>query len=435
MMQRIYPEGIIKKLANLQLAIGFLLIIGIVVAIGTIIEQDQSIAFYKQNYSFEKPILGFLNWKLLLFLQLDKIYTSWWFILLLFVFGLSLLSCTLSVQLPALRRFKRWKFYSDVKKEISGKKLLPLNTTNSFVYQLNSFNYHVFRQGKKNYAYSGLLGRAGPIVVHASIILLLVGSTIGSFSGYIAQEIVPRGEIFHAQNLIKFGSFSNIPQTVSWRVNDFWITYTEALKTNQFYSDLSVLDNFGTEVKRKVIFVNEPFIYNNITLYQTDWDVVGLKLRQNDNQTIQVPLKKVTKNGRKFWFGSLNTFEPVQKKISIVVNDLQGNIFLYNEKGFLLKELSLGEKFLIDQETNLTFIDFLTSTGLQLKVDPGLKTVYLAFVFLIISVYASFITYSQIWLVEKDQALLIAGNSNRAVLFFQTQFQKMVNKVTKSKKY
>ena len=54
---------------------------------------------------------------------------------------------------------------------------------------------------KKSYAYSGLLGRIAPIVVHASIIILLIGSSIGSFGGYIAQEIVPRGEIFHIQNL------------------------------------------------------------------------------------------------------------------------------------------------------------------------------------------------------------------------------------------
>ena len=319
-MQKYYPDRIIKKLANLQLAIGLLLTIGIVVALGTFIEQDQSLAFYKQNYPYAKPILGFLNWEIITFLNFDHIYTAWWFLLLLFIFGLSLLSCTLSVQLPALKRFRRWKFYTNITKVQGIEKTLPIHVTNSFIYQLHSSNYHTFRQGKMNYAYSGLLGRAGPIVVHASIILLLIGSTIGSFSGYMAQEVVPRGEIFHAQNLIKFGSLSTIPQNISWRVNDFWITYTETLKTNQFYSDLSLLDTFGNEIKRKTIFVNEPFVFRGITLYQTDWDIVGLKLQQNNNLTSQIPLKKITKNGRKFWFGSLNISETNSKPFSILVN-------------------------------------------------------------------------------------------------------------------
>ena len=67
-----------------------------------------------------------------------------------------------------------------------------------------------------------MLGRVAPIVVHASIIILLVGSTLGTFFGYTAQEIVPRGEIFHIQNLTKFGNVSYVPQTFSCRINNFW---------------------------------------------------------------------------------------------------------------------------------------------------------------------------------------------------------------------
>ena len=81
--------------------------------------------------------------------------------------------------------------------------------------------------------------------MHFSILFLIIGSTWSAFNGYTAQEIIPRGEIFHIQNLLKSGNKSYIPQDFSWRINDFWITYTEELKTNQFYSDLSLLDNHG----------------------------------------------------------------------------------------------------------------------------------------------------------------------------------------------
>ena len=423
-MQKIYPERILKKLANLQLAISLLLTIGIVAAIGTVIEQDQNLAFYQQNYPLDNPIFGFINWKFLIFFNFDHVYTSYWFIGLLFLFGFSLLSCTLTVQLPVLRRLRRWKFYNDVKKASGIGKNLPLRAINTLAFQLHDSNYNFFRQGKKNYAYSGFLGRIGPVVVHASIILLLIGSTIGSFGGYISQEIVPRGEIFHAQNLIKFGNLSNIPQNISWRVNDFWITYTKEFKTNQFYSDLSLIDNSGSELKRKTIFVNEPFVYKGLTLYQTDWDIVGLKFKRNEITT-QLSLKKVTKPGQKFWFGSINISN--DQPFSVLLNDLRGNIYIYNSRGSLVQECKLGQTIYLKNE-KITFSEFLTSTGLQIKADPGIRTVYLSFFLLIISTYASFISYSQIWGAENLNNITLAGNSNRAVLFFQAEFRKIVNK-------
>ena len=41
---------ILKKLANLQLAIGLLITIGFMIALGTIIEQDQSLNFYTKSF-------------------------------------------------------------------------------------------------------------------------------------------------------------------------------------------------------------------------------------------------------------------------------------------------------------------------------------------------------------------------------------------------
>ncbi len=427
-MRKLSPDRLIRQLANLQFAIGLLFVIGIVIALGTFIEQDQSLSFYQQNYPQSQPILGFLTWDIITFCDLDHIYTSYWFTLLLLLFSASLLACTLTVQFPSLRRFRRWKFFTTLNSIKGVENTLPNNLNNTVNYQLHYSNYHTFRQGKKNYAYSGLLGRVGPIVVHASIILLLAGSSLGSFGGYIAQEIVPRGEVFHVQNLIKSGDFGYVPQAIAWRVNDFWITYTNELKTNQFYSDLSLLDNNGNEIKRKTIFVNEPFVYKGLTVYQTDWDVVGLKMRVNTDKTVQVPLKKITKGGRKFWFGS---FATSTEKFSFLVNDLRGNLLLYDEKGRLIKDCFLGSPINLNSKAGNVFevLELITSTGIQIKTDPGISTVYFSFFLLMCSVYASFINYAQIWSVENGEQTLIAGNSNRAVLFFQTEFRKLIGKV------
>ena len=175
--------------------------------------------------------------------------------------------------------------------------------SNTVAYNCNDNRYHFFRQRTKGYGYSGLLGRLAPIVVHDSIIILLLGSTLGSFGGYIAQEIIPVGEIFHIQNLTKFGNISYVPQDLSCRINNFWITYTKELKTDQFYSDLSLLNEQGKEIKRKIVFVNEPLIYKDIVLYQTYWDIVGLKLKFDYKKIVQVTLKTINEVGNRDWLG------------------------------------------------------------------------------------------------------------------------------------
>ena len=193
----------LKKLANLQLAIGLLIAIGLITSLGTIIEQGQSLNFYKENYPDTKPLFGFLSWKIITFLDLNNLYTAWWFIVVLILFAGSLLACTFTTQLPSLKTFKIWKFINQPSqyKNLKVNNNLQIGVSNAIAFYCNDNRYHFFRQSKKNYAYSGLLGRVAPIIVHASIIILLLGSTFGAFFGYTAQEIVPRGEIFHIQNL------------------------------------------------------------------------------------------------------------------------------------------------------------------------------------------------------------------------------------------
>ena len=208
------------------------------------------------------------------------------------------------------------------------------------------------------------------------------------------------------------------------------ITYTNEFKTNQFYSDLSLLDNHGFEIKRKTIFVNEPFLYKGITLYQTDWDILGLKIKVDTNQTIQVPVKKINTNGKKLWVGSIPvTLETgARTNYIIVINDLFGNLFVYDSKGKLIRECVIGQTAEINSNTSVTFSEFITTTGLQIKTDSGIPIVYFSFFLLMLSVYVSFISYSQIWQSEALNRLIVGGKSNRAVLYFQEELKRIVQK-------
>ena len=79
----------LKNLANLQLAIILLFVIGIAVAIGTFIEQDQTLSFYKENYPLESPFFGFIDWQFIILFNLNKLYSAFWFLSLLAFFALT----------------------------------------------------------------------------------------------------------------------------------------------------------------------------------------------------------------------------------------------------------------------------------------------------------------------------------------------------------
>ena len=57
-----------------------------------------------------RKVLGFLDYKAVLFLQLDHIYTSYYFIGMTLLLGASLIACTKTQQLPLVKMARRWQF-------------------------------------------------------------------------------------------------------------------------------------------------------------------------------------------------------------------------------------------------------------------------------------------------------------------------------------
>ena len=62
------------------------------------------------------------------------------------------------------------------------------------------------------------------------------------------------------------------------RVNDFWVEYQDN-RIKQFYTNLSILNNKGIEVKNQTISVNNPLRYQNIDFYQSDWNLLGIRIK------------------------------------------------------------------------------------------------------------------------------------------------------------
>lgn len=414
-----------RFLADLRFAIIILLIIASFSIIGTVIEQEQSIEIYKLNYPVTNPVFGFLSWELIIKFGFDHIYKTWWFITLIILFGTSLLTCTILQQLPGLKISRRCQFFRTNQQFQKLKISTQLQNSNfqKFLFKLKTTEYSIFQQKNTIYAYKGLIGRIAPIIVHFSIVLILIGTILGAINGFKAQEVVPKTETFHIQNILSNGQFTSIPK-VSTRINDFWITYTKQTTINQFYSDISILNIEGNEIERKTIYVNSPAHYRGINYYQTDWNLIGLRLKDKTSQLFEYPLINLGTPQKKIWITWIPNNLNLQDGIIVLIDNLQGYCSIYNEFGQFLGNLEINERF--NNAYPITLADILSSTGLQIKTDPGIPLIYAGFLFLMLSTLISYITYSQIWIIKDNKKLFIGGNTTRATFDFEIEFFKLL---------
>ncbi|MEB3884127.1 cytochrome c biogenesis protein [Lyngbya sp. CCY1209] len=423
--QRFLRKELLPVLADLRLAIILLLAIALFSISGTVLEQGQSVAFYQANYPEDPALFGFLTWKVIRFLGLDHVYRTWWFLSILILFGSSLTACTFTRQLPTLKAARRWNYYDQPKQfknlALSAElKDVPLDSFKAF---LEKRRYRVFQEGEKLYARRGIVGRIGPIVVHASMLIILAGSILGAMTGFMAQEMVPSGNLFGIQNIIDAGPFSEsqLPRDWAVRVNRFWIDYTPDGTIDQFYSDLSVVDEQGTERDRQTIHVNKPLRYGGVTFYQADWGIAGVRVRINRSPVLQLPMAQLDTGGNgRFWGTWVPTKPDLSDGVSLVAKDLQGTVLIYNNQGELVSTVREGMSLEINGVT-LHVDEVVGSTGLQIKADPGIPIVYLGFGLLMVSVLMSYVSHSQIWGLKEGDRLYIGGKTNRAKVAFERE--------------
>lgn len=418
-------QKVLKTVADLRFAIFVLLLISLFSIAGTIIEQDQSIEIYKTNYPLTNPVFGFLTWDRIIKFGLDHVYKTWWFYTLIFLFGFSLVSCTFLQQLPSLKIARRCQFFRTTNQfsRLNISTILNTFTFNKIVQKIKTSQYSVFQQKNIVYCYKGLIGRIAPILVHISMILVLAGTIIGSLFGFKAQEIVPKTETFHIQNILSNGQFTVVPN-ISGRINDFWITYTKSRTISQFYSDLSILNEQGNEIDRKTIAVNYPLVYKGIYYYQTDWNLIGLRFKDFQNNLIEYPLVNLLNDQNKVWLTWIAKDKTLTNGLIATIDNLEGYCSIYDESGNFLGNIELNEKLTLEQPLFLS--EIISSIGLQIKTDPGIPIIYSGFFFLMISTLISYITYSQIWIIQKNNQLFIGGTTNRALFDFELEFFKFI---------
>ncbi len=179
---------VLNWLSSLKIAILILLLIAISCATGTIIPQQEADQFYYDNFN-KNPFLGIINGNILLLLELNHIYTSFWFLILLIWLAVSLTVCSFRRQLPILKSALDWIDYKSPRQiaKLSISQTIPTSNTSKSLKEitinLNNQGWKVKETDGRIAARKGAVGRVGPIFIHLGMILLMVGATYGSLNG------------------------------------------------------------------------------------------------------------------------------------------------------------------------------------------------------------------------------------------------------------
>lgn len=429
-----------KQLASFPLAITELLVIAALCAVGTVIEQGAPPSTYMRDYPDSRPIMGFLTWRWILALSLDHMYSSPLFLGLLLLLAASLIACTSNRQLPMVRIARRWSFHKSpntiLKMDTSD--VLERARASDLATLLTAEGFQVFTRGPALYAFKGLVGRFAPIGVHAALLLIMAGGTFSALGGWDGTAMTPQGLEFFVGSALAPNSPLARPAPGAFdlrvRVNNFEVDYREDGQVKQFYSDLSVVDPEEREVARKTISVNNPMRVRGVTMYQTDWAISSLEVRTDGSEAYRMPMADLDPGGQK----SYGTFIPLgggagaeggTKGITILAKDLQ-TVAVYDSAGEFVGVRRPGSRKPIEVDGVQLVVDAIFgSTGLELKMDPGVPLVYAGFGSLMLTSALSYLSHSQVWALQEGSALYVGGRSNRAKLGFKKELNEIMDLV------
>jgi len=267
---------------------------------------------------------------------------------------------------------------------------------------------------------------------------VLGGSGISALATNEGSAMIPQGSAVEVQSQLRGNSLRQVPQLNGMQVfvNDFDIDAYESGAVSQFYSDLSVRDRDGNELYRKSISVNDPLRYKGVTMYQTDWGLSSVIVRAQggvfgeEGVDLQLPMASLEGKGDiagRIWGSFLPIGQDGEKRgISILARDLESAV-LYKETGEFagVRRPDSGKTIEVEGIT-IVLKDIIGSTGLELKMDPGVPLVYAGYGALIMTTFVSYLSHQQVWALEENGVLYVGGQANRAKLDFEIELDQVL---------
>ena len=417
-------KNLILKISSLRFAISLIIFIAISSGIGTFIPQGSSNKFYIDIFD-DAPILGFLNGEKVLKLQLDHIYTSFWFLFALILLCISLAACSFRRQIPSLKASLKWIEYRNEKK-FSKLQLTSSYQINEDADYISKADLFLKNRGWKTYKFkshisarSGLIGKIGPLVVHIGLIVLLIGSAYGSFTSQSKEQYLLPGE---SMDLINESTNSK----ANVKLVDFSIERESDGIPKQFISKLDFSSKDFKLNEIKTAKVNHPIRFQGLTIYQADWAISNVVL-EIDNILYQLQLKEIPEIGNQVWGVLVELGSENKKNFLLTIDNENGPLKIANIENFSGDNIYINEDPLEVNSSKVALKKIIPSSGLIIKNDPSIPFIYFSFILIIFGTIISLIPTNQLWILinHETQKLSIGGLSNKNPVGFKKEFFKL----------
>lgn len=423
-------KRVIAWISDLRLAIGLLILIAIASGLGTLVPQREPSDLYHRVYDAD-PWLGLFDGNAILTLQLDHVYSSSWFLALLAWLGLALILCSWRRQWPALQAALRWIDYSSPRQlsKLTLAETLPSTDSSASLQRLAELLSHrgwqLQQQQGRLAARRGVSGRVGPLLVHAGLVVLMVGAAWGALGGQRLERFLAPGNTLELLN-------SRGQNQLSVTLNAFGIERDPAGRPEQFHSQLllqpgSDSSQQGTEVIRE-ISVNHPLRYQGMTVYQADWALAAVEVQLGRSPILQLPLQSFPQLGEQVWGIVLPTRPDGSNPVLLALSNEQGPVTAYAADARELGSLMPGGDAVEIEGIPLRIAAVVPASGLLLKRDPGVPLVYAGFGIALLGGGLSLIATRQLWAIAEPERgkLHVGGLCNRNLTAFARELPQLL---------
>ena len=425
---------VVGWISDLRVAIVLLLVIAVTSGVGTAIPQREPADLYHRLYD-PQPWLGLLPGEGVLALQLDHIYSSGWFLGLLAWLALALLLCSWRRQWPALRASLRWIDYRKPRQlsKLSLAESLatdqPAASLEKLGQLLEGKGWQIRRQGDRLAARKGLLGKVGPLLVHAGMVVLMLGAAWGAVAGQRAEQYLAPGRSLELMD-------SRGSSKLTLALDNFSIQRDPAGRPEQFTSQLRILEGDGSGgslLKQAQISVNHPLRFQGVTLYQADWALAAISLQLGKSPLLQLPLQSFPQLGEQVWGLVLPTRPDGSEPVLLSLGSEQGPVEVYGADGSPLGQISPGGEALEVKGLPIRVASVLPASGILLKRDPGVPLVYAGFAIALAGGGLSLVATRQLWAIAEEGPgpgqLHVAGLCNRNLTGFAAELPQLLSQL------
>ena len=418
-------------LSDLRFAIALLLLIAIASGIGTAIPQQEAAAFYQERYD-PAPWLGLLDGTWLVRLQLDHVYSSSWFLALLAALALALLLCSLRRQWPALQAALRWIDYSQPRQlsKLSIAETVSCSDPDASLEQLaddlRQRGWQLNCQAGRLAARRGIVGRIGPLLVHAGLVVLMLGAAWGSLAGQRSEQFLAPGRSLELLD-------RNGHNQLTLELERFSVQRDPAGRPEQFSSLLNLRN--GTDnalaLQGAQISVNHPLRFRGITMYQADWALAAIEIQLGRSPVLQLPLQSFPQLGEQVWGLVLPTRPDGSEPVLLSLSSENGPVEVFGADGRSLGLISVGGEPLEVAGLPVRVASVLPASGILLKRDPGVPLVYAGFGLALLGGGLSLVATRQLWAIAEGSGtggkLHVAGLCNRNLTAFAGELPQLLS--------